>query len=550
MSNPHYPADLVARVQSIIDQDPREVGPLTKWGQILDKLKEHSIPYIVEDVSATLVLVHPDNRSKLGVNAFNAHRNGAFIKRMGADLQELLKATAFEICGVEPKRTEQIEFNRRLVDAAAGMLAPINGAERYVSVGCGHTAAFVRAALASCVTPQPSIADGSGHLNVQHICKGDGKLKRMIERGWSWTILPWQVEMTWPMLPDLAQRALNASNSVASQSSELETAASIAEFAQLQGFSGNPIDWDQCAQAAAASMPPCANYCSTLATYVKLYGGGPGAPIVKYLDEFSKAFGENRRLGEEFIKSITELQFQSLSKLYPHVRTGLIATNLVSPKVIDGFARLLVKADVDRLKSKDRAAFIDSCEVTMSHGWELITDLQKRSLLSPSKATMIMGRLHTRTTLHMTGKAKLGFEGKDYPNLEAIQKCFIDDLKAQLPAATEIVSDWVKKENVTQTCDASASSQPTASATDAAVDIATLSDPAWVARNSGFAIGKLYYEKSVGSSKGLYILESLAGGSVAIKEYNLGRGPARKASYSIDDFMKMAGVQGGAAHQH
>ena len=167
----HYSQVLVEKIQSIIDKDPKAVGPITKWGLVLDILKVHKIAYVVEDIDPDMMLVHPDNRSKLGVNPFNAHRVGAYIHRVGADMELLTKATCSELSPIEATRKRQIDFNHQLVSSSAGMLAPVSGAERYVSLGCGHTAQFIKAVRANCTTPQPSIADDSGRLNIQRITK-------------------------------------------------------------------------------------------------------------------------------------------------------------------------------------------------------------------------------------------------------------------------------------------------------------------------------------------------------------------------------------------
>ena len=60
----------------------------------------------------------------------------------------------------------------------------------------------------------------------------------------------------------------------------------------------------ECVEAARASNPACRGYMDVIGRYVELYGGGPGAPMVKYMDEFAKGFGENLRLGEEYWKAL------------------------------------------------------------------------------------------------------------------------------------------------------------------------------------------------------------------------------------------------------
>lgn len=499
----HYSQVLVEKIQSIIDKDPKVVGPITKWGLVLDILKVHKIAYVVEDIDPDMMLVHPDNRSKLGVNPFNAHRVGAYIHRVGADMELLTKATCSELSPIEATRKRQIDFNHQLVSSSAGMLAPVSGAERYVSLGCGHTAQFIKAVRANCTTPQPSIADDSGRLNIQRITKDDPNLKRMIERGWSWTVLPWQCEVAWPRIADLAQSALNASNSVASQQSELEAASTIAEYAHVQASQDKPIDWDACISAAHASMPPCAGYLNILGTYVRLYGGGVGAPMVKYLDEFSKAFGENRRLGEEFLTVVTETSFNnsSVTKRHPHIRTGLLATNLTSPKVVDGVARLLVKSDVERLKHKSQANRVDEAEETMRQGWELVASLANKQQAYPA-----LGRLHTRTILHLTAKAKSGFEKTCWSSFSAILDEFKGDLaKAVSPTGVDDELSPRAASGLAASSGSPLTQQAVPpSSTSTVVNISDLSDPVWVAKQAGFEIGMLFFERAVGPSKGIY----------------------------------------------
>ncbi len=84
-------------------------------------------------------------------------------------------------------------------------------------VGGGHTAAGFKAVAAGCPTPMKNIADSAGNLNKQIMAQNDSEMSLMIEEGWQWTVLPWHVERTWPKLPDLAQRALSASNAVSSE---------------------------------------------------------------------------------------------------------------------------------------------------------------------------------------------------------------------------------------------------------------------------------------------------------------------------------------------
>jgi len=409
-------ADITFEMESAIKDvlADTSMGPVTKWTACLEKLK--TVPGLVYNVLAhpSEVMCHPDNRGKLMLNAFNSHRNGATIRSVGADMSMLNKSTAFELSPTQVIREEAVRLNEKLISNSSGMLAPLFGKERFMSVGGGHTVAFCRAAIAGCCTPEASLKDPNGRLNQQMLTKSDPSFKEMLEKGWEWTIVSWQAEAQWPGLPDLAQRALNASNNVASHSTELETGSTISEFAEGMRQDGKEIDWTLCIEAAGASMPQCMPYISTIGDYVKYYSGGQGAPMIKFLDSFSKLFGANIKLGEEYLKAVTEAQFPSATLMFPFVRTALVATNLISPKVVDGIAKLLTPADVSRLKAKDQLSTLEGLETAMQHAWSVVQLHLHEHRFSDGTGCALIGRFLTRAILHACNKSKLGFEKKEY----------------------------------------------------------------------------------------------------------------------------------------
>jgi hypothetical protein len=101
---------------------------------------------------------------------------------------------------MEPLKSRQTDFNRISMQQSCGMLAPINGTERFSSVSCGYTVQFCKASLASCVIPQTSLADSASHLNVHANSIGDKDFQTMLRKDWEWL----QVAAIWPSLPDLA----------------------------------------------------------------------------------------------------------------------------------------------------------------------------------------------------------------------------------------------------------------------------------------------------------------------------------------------------------
>ena len=93
----------------------------------------------------------------------------------------------------------------------------------------------------------------------------------MLEVGWDFDVLPWQVDLTWPTLAEFGQRALNASNSVATDATEWEVAITIAE---VHAAMDEP-SWEAAMGAAKAGNPACADYISDIKKLVEEGGGSP-----------------------------------------------------------------------------------------------------------------------------------------------------------------------------------------------------------------------------------------------------------------------------------
>ena len=93
----------------------------------------------------------------------NVHRNIFKIHNAGADVEKIVNAVAIEMAKDSTRRAQQIAKNALLIRRSNGLLAPINGSERYLTVGAGHTCAGCKHADAGGKTPIPELQceDGS-----------------------------------------------------------------------------------------------------------------------------------------------------------------------------------------------------------------------------------------------------------------------------------------------------------------------------------------------------------------------------------------------------
>ena len=367
-----YPDDIKCEISRIVNQTA--VGPLTILTEIIEYLQNKRIGYKMI-LHTDLLLVHPENRGRLGINAHNSHRNLATIVKIGGDRSLLTMSIAFEMSPDIAEKAEQIAFNQRLIDGSKGMLASIKGGERFLSVGASHTVGWCRSANSGCKTNEKTIMviDGpiDGCIDVDRI-KKDAEIRFMLEEGWEWFIIPWQVAKEWPMLTHILQKACNSHNTVPCTSTELEVACSIAEYAELEqsqvdNGAKKEVDWESCLQAAVAGNPPCMNYAQQLLMLVRDYGGGVGAPRVQALDSLAKMFNENKMIGEEVLTSIVNLKLPQSCTRFRH---GLLVCNLTSTKVVDGIARCISKADVGGLKGKEAMVMdVEDTYFVMHNNW-------------------------------------------------------------------------------------------------------------------------------------------------------------------------------------
>ena len=108
--------------------------------------------------------------------------------------------------------------------------------ERYITLGCGHTAAICKlAGQDDPKTPIAELRDAQGKLNVAKL-KQNPQFKIMIEDGWTWTIIPALVDELFPAFAKLAMKALNTGNHVGIAQGELETQLQLSDLVDDNGF--------------------------------------------------------------------------------------------------------------------------------------------------------------------------------------------------------------------------------------------------------------------------------------------------------------------------
>jgi len=489
-----YSAELVIKVQSMIDSALKgELAPNTAYENIWEDLLAAQIVKVgvlnVDEVGC-----HPCNRGKLGLNGHNVQRNGHEVDKVGVDLNELHKAASFELCPLEPKKSFQLKFNNDLVQNAHGLIAKLTGREKHLSVGTGHWTAWVRAIKGGCRTPFKDMASGNGTLSADRFRSKDSRMGKCMDEGWSWRQFPWQCEVAWPQLPDLCQRALNSSHSVSSRSTELECMVWVAE--QAKESNASHAEFSELMEAIAMGGPSCAGYINCVGELALQVCGGDNSPLLFFLDRFGKLYGENKTLGEEFVRSTANLVVSKTDKVN-WIKAALVATNLASDKIVDGISKLIVKADVDKLRNGDRKLMALSMNGFIEHGWNLADKTLENGIISQDEFDKIFGMLMVRCITLLCDKQKVGPEkNRTWQSVDEIKNQFCVDIMSIAGDAHVDLGDWKVNVPIPAKIERERSSEENAKGKAVLLSIEQQNDPEHIFKEHGFVVGGFVHEKT------------------------------------------------------
>jgi hypothetical protein len=243
------------------------LGPIQKWKSIRDMLLDAGIAYSTT-AKASAFIVHPKNRSGALISPHGCHRKSLQIMKAGADISLLKNSVAMELNPSMQEREKQVQPFLKLTESTQ-LLSPVLGTERYASLSSGHTCQFIKACMHGCPTEEEALGGVTGKLGT-HVWEHDHDLKKMVEVGWEWVILPHTLDVKFPKLAELIQHALNTPNSVFGTQSEFELAASIWEV--VSSTSSKEVNWDE-VSTSCCSGGLTQSYANTIGKFVKLFSG-------------------------------------------------------------------------------------------------------------------------------------------------------------------------------------------------------------------------------------------------------------------------------------
>ena len=209
-------AALVKQVTALKDDPHLPIN--LKWTQIKALLKGAGLLWTSQEKPQAF-LCHPSNCGGLMLSWHDMHAKGGAILSLGFDKEKLQRSVAFEIAADAATRARQFLANKELTKQAQGLVAPVTGAERFLTVASSHVCGFFRAVLAGCRTEEPSLKQLSNGILSLDACSAaptsaDGSgvhnpFKSLCLEGWEWEIISQAVEAAIPDLPAFLQQCLN-----------------------------------------------------------------------------------------------------------------------------------------------------------------------------------------------------------------------------------------------------------------------------------------------------------------------------------------------------
>ena len=224
-----------------------------------------------------------------------------------------------------------------------------------------------------------------------------------------------------------------------------------------------------------------------------------------YQDSFTKSFGEDVTLGQEFVSCVVDANFDVVKK-FSLMRTAFFLTNATSLIVQDGISRLLEKSDIDKLSSKKVKPTLETCEDILFRSWASV-----KARISAKERTMddmyaAYGRLACRLTLFITKKEKQGYEKKKYASMTEIERLFTSDVSGETPK-----SDAAPSANPTEAGTAAGEGDRT-SLGPLLTSVENAASSVYVAGLKGFILNNLYANRGADAAKGIYKLTALTEG--------------------------------------
>jgi hypothetical protein len=425
---------VVKKVQDLIDMDDGKTAVNTIWQDVQEVFKQEGIGDIDAYVRVETLIFHISNRGGLGGSAHDAQKNGDSIIEKGADPKKLADAVCIDLCPIEPLRSLQIKFMQNLVDRSKGMFAPVGKAE-VGTLGCGHFGQFAKATNNGCKSVFSRLSDERGNLDKDAMFKKDKRFQKLCD-GYPQLRLPFGVQLAWRRLPDIIQRACNASNLVASHPNELETAVSILSY--VGDMPEGEIDWAAAKQSVRQSSA-CDKYMDVVELLCKDYAWGKFAPYVMMTSSYAKRLGATSLMGQRVTEALVA---DPCNALHPRVRVrwAIVHAIITSGAVVDGVFDFAEPGAVRKVVATT-AGDPDAAEKSLHQAEDWVQKL-KGNIIPDVDLDNVLGCFYTRSGYTSSKKVPTASTNASTKTSQMSKVCSLWTLATSLRSSSQRKRVW------------------------------------------------------------------------------------------------------------
>lgn len=138
-----------------------------------------------------------------------------------------------------------------------------------------------------------------------------------------------------------------------------------------------------------------------------------------------RQFNASLMMGQDMMEQLAMMDFKHPTQVFPYVRCAIWATMLTSPKSQDGYAKILTKQDLDKLRGPAHQAKVLQAEDQLAKSWEVAMGHH----VPQSTGVKAFGKMAVRTILFLTAKQRMSREATTYEDLTAILVQFTKDVQ-------------------------------------------------------------------------------------------------------------------------
>ena len=532
-----------ADFEKILDKRFR-LSPNEVFYSCMDVLKAHSVCKYEDSLAPTLFLCHWVNRGTLMLNPKRMHGNGKKIHLGGADLSQLVNSYCIELALSGEHRKLNLQKNADLVKRAKGLIAVINLTERYLSLGCGHTVGFSKAAMSGTKTSEKDIADRDGNIDLALLCR-NAVFKIMLTKGWGWWVIPAIVDIKYPAFARIAQKALNVANQIAQEIGDLEVGMTIPEYLADKAISTDDEWKDIVTNLVRDSGANCLGWTDSIIKFVQSYSGGPGAPLMKFIHNVAQQYQCTHSLGPVLWNAISNCVFYDRVDEHNLLRVAMMLLALSADKEQGSpFPTILRPSDITKVASKASAPNAKLYEKTLKDALA-IAEICRSNMAGVPVGTCAetdgneisafvgeLGQLFVRVGGLATNKGAQGLEGVQRP-LPEIKAMFL----AQM---SEAVGKPIKFPSWGDVATVAEKKVPAASAAIAcaSTSLEDHNDPKFILRRNGIVKGVMMVERDVGSPASIdraFIVVAIKGDKLSLKQASPFLENPIETTISVDD---------------